>query len=418
MSRPHLAYFLVRYPHLSQTFVQREVEAMCRSGFRVTVFTCRQWSGGEAGEEGQKPAIVPLSCMWSLLVLAELARCVILAPGSVLAAVRLAVVRFRWNSFENMIANAWGLVVGLALAREANLRGVQLAHGAWAALPATAAWVVAERCGIPFSLGGHAYDLYRHGGDGLLCGKMEAACFIHTSTEANVRYLSKLSPESCGKIVLSRRGLPALPEFREQRGGSGEAMLLTVGRLVEKKGLHVQIGTLARLLRDGVRARLVVVGEGPLSDELKMRAEQAGVGSKVEFTGALRFNEVQELYRNAHVFLFTGVVDSQGDRDGLPNVVPEAMAYGLPVVACGEGAVKEAVADGETGLWLPGHEPEALAAAVRRVLEDEKLALKLMRGGRRWVEENYDSSKNAAVLARAFKKVLVSQTGEESSSGS
>ena len=112
--------------------------------------------------------------------------------------------------------------------------------------------------------------------------------------------------------------------------------------------------------------------------------------------------EVEAAYGWADVFWHTGIVDSQGDRDGLPNVVPEAMAHGLPVISSAAGGAAEAVRDGDTGLIVDPADPAALADAVERLADDAPLRQRLGRSGRAWVEENFLAEVNTRRLVRAF----------------
>ncbi len=272
--------------------------------------------------------------------------------------------------WEGAFHTLWGTVFAFARAAEFRRRGASVIHGAWATAPATAAAVLGELCGRPFSFGGHAYDIHRHGGDPLLAPKLRHARFVHTTTQANVRSLRARFPDHRAEIVLSRRGLPRLPEQTAPRartgdGGGEEIRLLSVGRLVPKKGHVHQIDACAELARRGQRFRLRIIGGGPLEAALRARVAGAGLADRVELAGELPPAEVAAAYGWADIFWHTGVVDAQGDRDGLPNVVPEAMAHGLPVISSAAGGAAEAVIDGVTGLIADPTDPHALGGRRR-----------------------------------------------------
>ena len=130
----------------------------------------------------------------------------------------------------------------------------------------------------------------------------------------------------------------------------------------------------------------------------------AGLDATVELAGERTPEETQAAYGWADVFWHTGIVDAQGDRDGLPNVIPEAFAHGLPVVSSAAGGAGEAVIDGETGLVVDPADARALAGAVERLARDEDLRQRLGAGGRVWVEKNFLSEVNIRLLAKAFGK--------------
>jgi glycosyltransferase involved in cell wall biosynthesis len=263
--------------------------------------------------------------------------------------------------------------------------------------------VLGRLLGVPFSFGAQAWDLYRHGGDAFLPAKLRAAAFVHTTTNANYKHLRSLAGNDAVKIVLARRGLAVLPVLPKREARTGPVRLLSVGRLVPKKGHAHQLAACARL---GVPFELRIIGEGPLREELTATIARLGLTGSVTLEGAKKPAEVAEAYRWADVFWHTGVVDPQGDRDGLPNVVPEASAHGLPVISSKMPGVDEAVEHEVTGLLVNVADADALAAAVRRLAQDAALRERLGANGRRWVEENFVAAKNTALMAAAYRQAM------------
>ena len=149
-----------------------------------------------------------------------------------------------------------------------------------------------------------------------------------------------------------------------------------------------------------------IVGDGPLRDSLETRTAELGLARHVKFVGRLEQAGVWEQLAWADVLLHTGVVARSGDRDGLPNVIPEAMAAGVLVVTSPVSATTEAVQPGQTGLVADVTMPLAWTVALRRLAEDDKLAESLRAAARRWVEENYDAHRNTARLAACFEKAM------------
>jgi glycosyltransferase involved in cell wall biosynthesis len=184
--------------------------------------------------------------------------------------------------------------------------------------------------------------------------------------------------------------------------------LLCVARLVEKKGIDRQLRVYAALRQAGIPFAARIVGEGPLRQALESLAGSLGVAADVTFTGHLPHHEVWSELEKADVLLHTGVVAPSGDRDGLPNVIPEAMSVGVLVVTSPTAGTTEAVSDGINGLVAPADDPEAWVAALRRLAADDALAERLRASARRWVVQNFDAHKNAARLLEQFERV----TGE------
>ena len=208
------------------------------------------------------------------------------------------------------------------------------------------------------------------------------------------------------KIFCIRRGLDRLPIVKPLRASRVPLHLICVARLVEKKGLDHQLRIYAALRAAGVAFEARIVGEGPLRAGLEKLAGHLGIAAQVTFTGHLAQHEVWNQLGWADVLLHSGVIAPSGDRDGLPNVIPEAMSGGVLVVTSAAAATTEAITDGVTGLIAAVDAPDAWIAALRRLSTDDALAEKLRLAARQWVEENYDAHKNAARLRALMLRAI------------
>lgn len=305
--------------------------------------------------------------------------------------------------------NFWENMLGAGFAgcfyREFRLDPPALVHGAWAGAPATAGWLLWRILGIPYSSGAHAYDLYEHGGDWWLLEKLRLARFIHTSTDAGRRLLVERGI-AAQKIHLIRRGIDDFPHYKPLRAARRPLRLICIARLVPKKGLHHQMRIYGALRDAGIEFVARIVGSGPLRKELASLAKASGLDGCVTFLGHLPHAAVWEQLAWADVLLHTGVVADSGDRDGLPNVIPEAMAAGVLVVTSPVSATTEAVHQERTGLVADVDLPLAWVVALRRLAEDDLLAERLRHAAREWVEENYDANRNTRQLAQCFTAAL------------
>jgi colanic acid/amylovoran biosynthesis glycosyltransferase len=180
-------------------------------------------------------------------------------------------------------------------------------------------------------------------------------------------------------------------------------LVLAVGRLVEKKGFDVLVGACELLRRDGVRFRCLIVGKGELADELQGMISALDLERHVELAGPLPRESLLDLFRRASVVAAPCVVGGDGNRDGLPTVLTEAMALKVPVVATPVTGIPELVEDDRTGLIVPERDPAALAAAVRRLLEDTDAARRLAEAGRERVERDFDLHVNVGRLRTLFE---------------
>lgn len=305
------------------------------------------------------------------------------------------------NFWENMLGAGFACI----FAREFRREPPSWVHAAWGGAPATAAWLLWRLNGTRYSAAAHAYDLYEHGGDWWLNEKLGPAVFIHTSTEMGKRsLLERRLPRE--QILCIRRGLDRLPEFKPLRRSRAPLHLLCIARLVEKKGLAHQMRIYAALREAGVPFAARIVGDGPLRPELERLAGHLGIAADVTFTGHLPQHEVWNQLAWADVLLHTGIVAASGDRDGLPNVIPEAMSIGVIAITSPAAATTEAITHGVTGLVARVEDPSEWVDALRRLGHDDAFAEKLRTSARRWVEENYDAHRNAARLLAQFRTAI------------
>lgn len=382
--------------------MQRDVAALQERGLKLRLYSL--WGGG--GEFRGLP--VRTFNLWKLVPLF-----VFIIPWNCLR--RPRIVR---DLFEGVIMrrppgwlNFWENMLGAGFAgcfyREFRRDPPALIHGAWAGAPATAGWLLWRILGIPYSTGAHAYDLYEHGGDWWLMEKLGLARFIHTSTDMGRALLVERGADP-KKIHVIRRGLDRLPAFKPLRAKRTPLRLVCIARLVLKKGLMHQLKIYATLRDAGMAFEARIIGEGPLRSALEVEIAKLGLGAQVKLLGHLAHEDVWPQLEWADVLLHTGVVAPSGDRDGLPNVIPEAMAAGVLVVTSPVSATTEAVLQERTGLVADVDLPLAWQVALQRLATDDALAERLRTAARRWVEENYDAHKNTARLTECFKRAIAS----------
>ena len=304
------------------------------------------------------------------------------------------------NFWENMLGAGFACIY----ARSFRENPPGLTHAAWSGAPATAAWLFWRMDGRRFSAGAHAYDVFEHGGDWWLIDKLQHAVLVHTSTELARQALISRGLEAA-KVVCIRSGLERLPALKALHASRVPLHVLSVARLVEKKGLDRQLRVYAAMKASGLAFEARIVGDGPLRQKLEKLAGHLGLGDRVTFTGQVPSHEVWGHLDWADVLLHTGVVAPSGDQDGLPNVIGEAMAAGVPVITSPAAGTTEAVTDGVTGVVLPVDHPEAWAVALRRMSSDDACCEALRRAARAWIEENFDVRVNTDKLLKRMEAV-------------
>ena len=396
-----IAYLFTTFPKTTETFLQREIIALRAQGVDLRLYS--MWGGG--GSFRGLP--VESFNKWRLLELLWLIPIEAWRRPRLLRQLLRGLAARRAPSWINFWENMLGAGFACVYARSFRREPPAIIHAVWGGAPATAAWLLWRMDGHRFSAAAHAYDIFEHGGDWWLREKLEEAAFIHTSTEMSRRALLQrgLAPD---RIHCIRRGLERLPAMKPLRSSRMPLRIVCVARLVEKKGLDQQLRIYAALRAEGIPFAARIVGDGPLRPELERLAGRLGVAADVTFIGQVPHYEVWNQLLAADVLLHTGVIAPSGDRDGLPNVIPEAMAIGVLVVTSPAAASTEAVADGVSGLVVPVGSPPAWVAALRRLSLDDELAESLRAAARAWVEENFDAHRNAARLKEQFERVTAS----------
>jgi glycosyltransferase involved in cell wall biosynthesis len=237
--------------------------------------------------------------------------------------------------------------------------------------------------GLSFSLTAHAYDVFQRPRN--LREKLDRAALVAGESEYVTRHLRELvGEEHAGKVHHVPAGVDA-EHFRRDTPYPGGRTLVAVGRLIEKKGFAYLLEAAALLAREQPLDAVHILGDGPLRQDLEWRAGELGIGQNVEFLGAGTHDDVRRLLERADVLAMPSIVAADGDRDSMPNVVYEALAMQVPVVASDEVGLPEVVAPG-WGRLAPPADAAALAAAIAELLgrpAEERVAMG--RAGREFV---------------------------------
>ena len=261
-------------------------------------------------------------------------------------------------------------------------RNVNAVHGYFAHQPAEVAWLAAERLRLPSGFSVHAKDARKISSGELGIRAKRAACVVACNSD-----VATTIQKTGARVHLIPHGVDLeLFKARPQPPG-GPFQILAVGRLVEKKGFRFLIEAVSRL---EFPFKLRIIGEGPEQERLAQMISAYRLSDHVTLCGPRAHDQLPEEYAHAHVVAIPSIVDNAGDRDGLPNVVLEAMASGRAVVACKAGAIGAAVRNNETGLLLPDSDPLSLALALTRLAQNLPLRVRLAVTARKHVEQHYE----------------------------
>jgi len=254
---------------------------------------------------------------------------------------------------------------------------------------------------VPFSFSGHAWDLYFD--TALLGRKLESARFVAVCNAHSAAMLRERFPACAGRVRLLYHGLDLSRfEFRPPpaaRPAGAPLRILGIGRLVPKKGFDSLIAACGLLAREGASVECVIRGEGgPEQARLEALIASQAPGL-VRLDGYLPEPELIAEMRRYDLLAAPSIVQADGAMDGIPNVVIEAMAIGLPVVTTAVAGLPEIARDGRTALVVPGGDPAALAAAMRRLWSEPGLAGRLAAGARETIEGQFDIRATSRELA-------------------
>lgn len=393
-------YVTTTFPTLA-AFVENEVHRLRERGVEVSVLTLR---GVSTEFQPEHAALVPLTApvgsLRSLRAWGELLTWLVRKPHVLVP----EVLRMLWASRGSPYAIAGHLAYLPATARTATLAeqgDFERIHGAWAHFPASVAYLASRLTGRRFSMAAHAgADLYRT--QAFLAHKVRRADFVTACVRGNAEMLRTLAGPGRGNVVWLYHGTDLARFGAVVRERSADPMLLLVGRLSPPKGFDDAILALGQLRSRGLAPRLVVVGDGPERARLEALASEQGVHAQVEFRGALPHAGILPLYAQAWALLAPSKVMANGRRDGIPNVVIEAMAAGVPVVGTRAAGLEEAIEEGVTGMLADPGSPRSLADAIEPLVRDGALSDRLGAQARPRVRDTFDAARNFERLWELF----------------
>lgn len=308
----------------------------------------------------------------------------------------------RKESFSIRLKSIWHFCVACAWARELHQQQVSHIHSQWINSCGTVGMYAAWLLDKPFSFTGHAADLFRERCS--LKDKIKRARFIVCiSTFHREFYLSEGADPD--QLIISYCGIDTglfSPRIDSATTKKETVRLLSSARLVDKKGIKYLISACKNLQQQGIDVSCVIAGDGPLLNQLQYQIHELQLDNRVTLTGRpLLQEEIPGFMHSGDIYCLPCVWADDGDVDGLPQMLMEAMACGVPVVSTRLVGIPDLVVDGETGLLAKPNDIEDLTHKLRRLIEDRDLCNRLSIRGRDFVEKKFDLS---ACLDPLFEK--------------
>ena len=392
-----IAFLYATFPRPTETFVRRELSQLQELGLTPAVFSI--WKGARSWQ-GLRINLFPLS---------SLLRLIFWIPywAWKRPTVFKLILSHLWKTpcpnLQNWNETFLGLAFALIQAKSFKQANYERLHAVWATMPATAALGISLLTDVRFSMGAHAYDVFRNGGDWLLALKLKSARLVRTSSQSTANRLNLLGTTK-EQLVLIHRSLKPFPS----RGNfelvqKNKLSLLSVGRLVEKKGYFLLLKILQALKFSEVPFTLNMIGGGPLENEIRRQIQLCGLDKNVNLLGHMNEPEIEKFYLQSDALLFTGIVSSNGDRDGIPNVIPEAMANGLLVLASNRAGSPEAFTHGEAGFTFDPYHQDPWVNLLRQFFDSPDRFLTIRKHAHLHAASQFSAKVNCQKLKSLFE---------------
>lgn len=401
-----IAYIASQIPTLSETFVYNEILMLRERGHFVRALSTREPETEVAEVAAQFADTDYLYDQGMFEILREFILFTISSPTAVVRASRWLIsdlVALRIFS-RNGIALVFQFVIGALVARRIIQSEITHIHAHFAHVPTQIAMYAAAMAGIPYSFTAHANDLFERGS--LIKQKAERAKKVISISNYNHRHLVDLGVKE-GKIEIVRCGISPkflrMFETKASRRHQTSFNIGSIGRLIEKKGMDTLIRAVAILKEKGHRdIEVTIYGDGPERKALEDLIEEQALTNEIKLPGSICHEDLPNWLRDLNLFVLACKRDANGDQDGIPVVLMEAMAAGVPVISSKISGIPELICNDHSGILTPPDNPEELAAAIKQMKDDGDFADRCATNARRVVEVEFSLMRNVEKLEKVF----------------
>lgn len=405
-----ILYVVSSFPCWSETFIVREIHTLLKRGADVRIVALRHkpeaFVQSDARQLLDRVLYAP---PWYRCLAAMLSGMV--SRPAMTAGQPMNIIRGLWRNPYVMAKSLVGWFRTLGVLQQVEAWQPDHIHAHWATYPSTAAMIIARHIGRPFSFTAHAHDIYLD--DQLMAEKLENAAFVSTISRFNRDYLRRRYVEaSNARIEIVHCGVPRGERLPRRESLHREPLIVSVGRHDEVKGFPVLLRACRQLQDEGIAFRCEIVGSGPLEKQLRKQIDESGLNERVHLLGALPSQQVEQKLNEADLFVLASQRSRDGNMDGIPVALMEAMACGVPVVTTRVSGIPELVEDRVSGLLVPPTEAFALAQAIRQMLEDRALRARCIENAIRKVNDEFDAETEGAKLHAIIRSIATS-TGRE-----
>ncbi len=400
---PRTLYVALWFPLSSETFIFYELDALYKRNLPVSVITLYAKKLKDLAPHIHNHNIPTEHFGIASIgkILGAVTRRLIREPKKAWGILHHTIFR-KWRDWEMLGENLWACLSGFYLAERCKAMDIEHVHAAWGSGPATAAYVVNKLEGIAYSFTARAGDVRPP--DGFLQEKLEACAFARADSAFNIPHMASFLPPSEHDKLHLVYNVATLPTRGEaQVRMQSPYAVLAIGRLVETKGFHYLIDAVALLVKEGIDVQLSIAGSGSWMEKLKQCIAKYKLEKHVHMLGFVTHDNISQAILNSDMLVMPSIVQMGIDySDGLPTVVIEAMCHRLPVIGTDVASMGDVVKDGETGYLVPERDAQALAHAMKSLIQDRDNAVNMAQNAKELVNKLFDGKTNIDRMCQLF----------------
>ncbi len=407
-----VGYITSLFPCWSETFVLNEIVELKNQGIDVSIFSIRNDLELLIHEKA-KPYMQKTYYINRVKVILAFLKFLFKHPV-IICSLIFSVIRQTYKKYRELTKNIWCIFVGCYFSDMAQEKKIDHLHAHFATYPAFVAMVISKLTGITFTFTAHAHDIFLD--KSLLKEKIEASAAVVTISEYNKKYLNDFyGQDISAKIRVIHCGID-LTEYskNDKQICKKDNFIISVGRLITMKGFQFLINACAKMVGK-ITFNCVIIGEGPLRNELEKSINRLGLNKNFKLCGAMDNQQVKQMLKEAELFVLPSVWDDKDGQDGIPVALMEAMALGVPVISSRISGIPELVIDQETGLLVDPKLQESFAKSMLTLLKNQELQTKFSRQGKDKIEQDFDIVKNAQMLLNLFYELKVKKSQKSQS---
>jgi colanic acid/amylovoran biosynthesis glycosyltransferase len=411
-----IGYITSRFPHLTETFILTEILTLQELGCDVQVFSSRPPVVADGPIHADAQPLISKIIYSPYLLSRSLWAAHKYFAGRAPKRYFQTILDLTKHNVTNpfALAKAW-LIFPKAVyfAKLAEQHAVQHLHASFSSLPAAAAWIMGRLTGLPYSFAARAVDIFGATlqlKNVMLAEKLRAATFVITIHEYGRQVLlERYGQHYADRISVIHSSIDTMkfhPQSRDGKQEEGQIRILSVGRLIEKKGYPYLIQACKLLTKKGYHFRCDIVGRGREESTLRALIDREGLQDAVFLKGWVTQEKLVDLYDDVDIFVSPSIVAKNGDRDGIPVALMEALAMEKPAVSTCVSGIPELIVDGVTGLLVEPRDAVALAEAMERLILSPDLRTSLGKRGRTRVLEEFERVRNGTRLLALIRNSI------------